>query len=98
MRNFILATAAVVALSFTTSTAKADHNHRSYYRPRCAPYVTPYQAYRYSPSYYGRYNAYRSPYYAPSPIYRYGYGYGYPGYSRSGIGVSGRNFSFYYGF
>lgn len=64
MRNLILAAAAVavVALSFATSTAMADHNHHSSYRPGCAPYATPYQAYRYSPAYSGRYQAYRSHY------------------------------------
>ncbi|MBI2480352.1 MAG: hypothetical protein HYV60_17470 [Planctomycetia bacterium] len=76
----------------------ADHNHHSYYGSGCAPYATPYQAYRYSPAYSGRYHGYRSPYYGAAPISRYGYGYGYPGYSRSGVGVNGRNFSFYFDF
>ncbi|MBC8350493.1 MAG: hypothetical protein H8E66_00805 [Planctomycetes bacterium] len=96
MRNFILATAAVVALSFASSTAMAEHYSQSYYRRSCAPQVTPYHAYRYSPAYSSRYHAYRSPYYRPSQIQsRY---YGYPSYSRSNIGVHGRNFSFHIGF
>jgi hypothetical protein len=101
MKNFILATAAAVALSFAASTAMADHNHHSNYGPRCAPYATPYQAYRYSPSYSNRYYGYgASPYHRGAPIPRYGtvYGNGYPGYSNSGIGVNGRNFSLYFGF
>ena len=89
MRNLILAAAAIVALSFATSTVRADH---TYYRPRCAPYVTPYQAYRYSPTYTSRYRAYHSPYYRGHSYY------GYPGYSSSSFGVHGRNFSLHFGF
>ena len=103
MKSFILASAAVVTLSLAASTAMADHNHHSNYRPGCAPYATPYQAYRYSPSYSNRYLGYGgSPYHRGAPIPRYGNvygnGYGYPGYSSSGIGVNGRNFSLYFGF
>ncbi len=102
MRNLLLATAAVAALTFVTSTASADHYNRR--PPGCYPSATPYQVYRQSTYYSNRYNAYRSPYNSPyrSP-YSYGnygrYGnYGYPGYSRNSFGVQGQNFSFRIGF
>ena len=96
MKSLIIAAVAVAALSFGTTTAMAEHRHHSYHRYGCAPYATPYEAYRYSPSYSNRYYGYRSPYYGHSHVHSYRYGY--PAYGGSSIGVHGRNFSFHIGF
>jgi hypothetical protein len=106
MRNFILAAACVLTVTFATSTAMADrygHRHSAqhhgpsyHHHGHGGHYVTPYHAYRHSPAYSSRYYGYRSPYYGQ--VYHHNYHYARPGYSSNAFGVQSGNFSLYLGF
>ena len=108
MRNFILATAAIVAISFAASTAKADHfHHRHLYRHHghvrhhvAVPHhvyrhhvPVPHHVYRHHVPVYSGYHGYRS-----HQVYHHNYHYARPGYYGGGVAIGGPHFSFRVGF
>jgi hypothetical protein len=99
MKALILSLFAAGALALSPTPARADHGppqHRGY-----AGHNRPYDwggPRYYRPYNYGYYRPYYQSYYRYPYSYAYPYGYSYYGYPQYGVGYTGPNVSFWYGF